>query len=173
MKWSLTALFFFMTLASSTAGVREIPSPAGPGAGEPFLSVDNKGCLLMSWLEPVALGSTAVRFARFDGKWSQPQTIVASQNFFINWADFPSIVGDAKGNLIAHWLQKSSSSTYAYDVRYAVSRDEGRTWNRSMLLNRDSRKVEHGFASFVPRPEGGFAAVWLDGRQMPENKEEG
>lgn len=175
MKSSLPGvLAFFVTLAVSAANVQEMPSPAGPGAGEPFLAADANGRLMMSWLEPVgSTGTFALRFARFDGQWSKPQTIVEGNDFFINWADFPSIVGDTKGNLVAHWLQKSGPSTYAYDVRYAVSRDGGRSWSRSMLLNRDARKVEHGFASFAARPEGGFAAVWLDGRQMPENTEEG
>lgn len=168
----VAALIFFATLAASAADVHEMSSPAGPGGAEPSVSTDHKGRLLMSWLEPTT-GGSALRFARFDGTWSKPQTIAEGGNFFVNWADFPSIVSDDKGALIAHWLQKSGPSTYAYDVRYAVSRDEGRTWSRSMLLNKDGKKVEHGFASFVPRRSGGFAAVWLDGRQMPENTEEG
>lgn len=128
----------------------------------------------MSWLEPVAgTNRVALRFARFEGRWSQPKTIAESADIFVNWADFPSITADGEGNLFAHWLQKSGKSTYAYDVRYAVSSNDGRTWSAPMLLNRDGKQTEHGFASIVPHKAGGFAAVWLDGRQMPENSEEG
>ena len=128
----------------------------------------------MSWLEPAGeTGRFALRFARYDGAWSKPRTIVEGSNFFVNWADFPSINADRQGNLIAHWLQKSGATTYAYDVRYAISWDGGQSWSRPMLLNRDGKMVEHGFASFVPHGASGFAAVWLDGRQMPETSEEG
>jgi|SRR5712692_5346970 len=169
-----TFLATTISISASPATVREIDSPTGPGAAESSLSVDHRGRLLLSWLEPAGdTGRFALRFARYDKRWSKPGMIVEASNFFVNWADFPSINGDRKGNLIAHWLQKSGSSTYAYDVRYAVSEDGGRTWSRAMLLNRDGKKVEHGFASFAGRESGGFAAVWLDGRQMPENSEEG
>ena len=128
----------------------------------------------MSWIEPGKDGDSAVRFARHDGKsWSAANTIFESRDLFLNWADFPSIVSSGRGELIAHWLQKSGKSTYAYDVRYAISRDGGSTWSKPMLLNRDGRLVEHGFASMVPGRNGGFAAVWLDGRQMIEGREEG
>ena len=174
MKRILVALVLFTTIDASIAAVQELPSPAGPGAAQPFLSADHRGRLLMSWMEPAgATGRFALRFARFDGQWSKPQTIVERADLFVNWADFPSIVGGSKGTLIAHWLQKSGSSTYAYDVRYTVSRDDGRTWSTPTLLNRDGKMVEHGFVSLVPLQDGGFAAVWLDGRQMPENSEEG
>jgi len=61
---------------------------------------------------------------------------------------------------------------YSYDVYFATSLDGGRTW-RTSLLNRDGKKNEHGFASLAPLPGGGIGAVWLDGREMVEGKEEG
>src|SRR5437762_3591448 len=41
------------------------------------------------------------------------------------------------------------------------------------LLNRDGKKNEHGFVTLAPLPHGGVGATWLDGRNMPEGKEEG
>ncbi|HYS52207.1 MAG TPA: sialidase family protein [Thermoanaerobaculia bacterium] len=158
----------------SAEPIVEIQSPAGAGAAEPFLFA-TKNALLMSWLEPIAKSNrVALRFARWSGrKWSEPRTIVESDDLFVNWADFPSIVEDAKGVLFAHWLQKSASSTYAYDVQMAISMDGGRTWSKPFALNRDGRKTEHGFASLAPLPRGGVGVTWLDGRNMPEGKEEG
>lgn len=155
--------------------IRDVASPAGPGAAESYLSTDPNGDILLSWLEPVsAAGRVALRFGRYHGnKWSAPITVFESSDLFVNWADFPSITSDRRGVLIAHWLQKTGKSTYAYDVRYAISRDSGMHWSQPMLLNRDGKLVEHGFVSIVPQPTSGFAAVWLDGRQMPEGKEEG
>lgn len=147
--------------------VEEIASPAGANAAEPFVSATRDG-LLMSWLEPVAKSDrTALRFARYrDGKWSQPRTIIERNDLFVNWADFPSIVEDTNGALFVHWLQKSGSATYAYDVRMAASADGGATWSDSFLLNRDGTPNEHGFATMAALPNGGVGVTWLDGRKM-------
>ncbi len=158
----LLALF---ALACAKQGVEALPSPAGPGAAEPFLFAARDGVIL-SWLEPVA-GSdrVALRFARNrEGQWSAPHTIVERNDLFVNWADFPSVVEDAKGTLFAHWLQKSGAGTYAYDVRMATSSDGGATWGESFVLNRDGTQSEHGFVSLAALPDGGVAATWLDGR---------
>lgn len=154
-------------LSVAKNAVEEITSPAGAGAAEPFLFA-TKDSLLLSWLEPVAgTDRSALRFARYrNGKWSQPRTITDRNDLFVNWADFPSIIEDGKGVLFAHWLQKSGSDTYAYDVRMAISSDGGATWGHPFLLNRDGKKAEHGFATLAPLPGGGVGATWLDGRNM-------
>jgi len=153
---------------SVTRGVvEEVAVPAGAGSAEPFLSASRSG-LLLSWLEPVA-GSdrVALRFASYaDGRWSATKSVVERNDLFVNWADFPSIVEDAKGTLFAHWLQKSGAGTYSYDVRMATSTDGGVTWGKPFLLNRDGTKTEHGFATLSVLPDGGVGATWLDGRKM-------
>ncbi|HXI11112.1 MAG TPA: exo-alpha-sialidase [Thermoanaerobaculia bacterium] len=151
----------------SRAVVEEIVVPATAGSAEPFLSTSRSG-LLLSWLEPVA-GSdrVALRFARYaNGQWSAAKSVVERNDLFVNWADFPSIVEDARGTLFAHWLQKSGGGTYSYDVRMATSADGGATWDKPFLLNRDGTKTEHGFATLAALPDGGVGATWLDGRKM-------
>lgn len=147
--------------------VQELPSPAGAGAAEPFLYA-TRDAVLLSWLEPVAgTDRTALRFSRYaNGQWSAPRTIVERNDLFVNWADFPSIVEDAKGTLFAHWLQKSGKGTYAYDVQMAASTDGGTTWGKPFLLNRDGKEAEHGFVTLAALPAGGVGATWLDGRKM-------
>lgn len=153
--------------AGQAAAIEELPSPAGAGAAEPFLYATRDGVLL-SWLEPVAgTDRTALRFARYaNGRWSAPRSIVERNDLFVNWADFPSIVEDAKGALFAHWLQKSGKGTYSYDVQMAASTDGGATWGKPFLLNRDGKEAEHGFVTLAALPEGGVGATWLDGRKM-------
>jgi len=167
---------FTLTQAALAASpsVADIAAPAAPGAGEPFLYA-LRDRLVLSWLEPTPNAKeTALRFATYRaGKWSEPRTVVQRSDFFVNWADFPSIVEDANGTLFAHWLQKSGNSVYAYDVRLAISKDGGRTWSAPLLLNRDGKKGEHGFVTLAPLPHGGVGATWLDGRNMVEGKEEG
>ena len=175
MHRALVVVVLLVAVESPAQPIREVAAPAAPGAAESFLSTDRDGDVLFSWLEPAtAPGRFALRFARHHGDtWSAATTIFESSDFFVNWADFPSITSDRNGALIVHWLQKSGTSTYAYDVRYSLSRDRGAHWSSPMLLNRDGKLVEHGFVSIVAQPTSGFAAVWLDGREMSEGKEEG
>ena len=159
--------------APSEIKMEEIAVPAGAGAAEPFLSSAGDGVLL-SWLEPVAgTDKVALRVARYRGRqWTDPRTVLERNDLFVNWADFPSVIEDASGALFAHWLQKSGSGTYAYDVRMSVSRDDGGTWSKPFLLNRDGTKTEHGFASLAALPKGGVGATWLDGRKMKPGEHE-
>jgi hypothetical protein len=153
--------------SADVRAVDALPSPAGAGAAEPFLFATKNGVLL-SWLEPApGTDRVALRFATFDGvRWSPPRTIVERNDLFVNWADFPSVVEDAKGALFAHWLQKSGKGTYSYDVMMASSTDGGATWGSPFLLNRDGKQAEHGFVTLAALPDGGVGATWLDGRNM-------
>jgi hypothetical protein len=98
---------------------------------------------------------------------------VQRDSLFVNASDFPSIVEDDQGILFAHWLQKRGSDSHAYDAWISTSSDGGKTWRSPFLLNRDSTDNEHGFVSLAPRPGGGVAAAWLDGRNMTAGREEG
>lgn len=144
--------------------VTPLESPAGPGSAEPFLHTMRDGSVLMSWLEA---GDTAhsLRFARWDGMtWDEPRTIVSSSSFFVNWADFPSIIDLSDGRLAAHWLGRSGPGTYAYDVLVAFSDDGGQTWSEPVRPHNDGTETEHGFVTLF-ESDGQPAAVWLDGRK--------
>ena len=172
----MRVLVFILLMVSAPlqAQVTMIDPPAPAGTAEPFLFSTSDG-ILLSWLESVA-GSdrVALRFARLaNDRWSAAQTIVERNDLFVNWADFPSVVQDENGRLFAHWMQKTSGATYAYDVLLAISRDGGRTWSAPVALNRDGTKAEHGFVSLAPMRGGGISAAWLDGRNMTPGKEEG
>ncbi len=131
----------------------------------------------MSWLEKTAEGHR-LRYSRWDGaRFSAPATVRASDRFFANWADFPSILpfgafGDER--LAAHWLEKSAAGTYEYDVLISISNDGGKTWSPGEKPHRDGTLSEHGFVSLVPEGKG-FRVAWLDGRNFkmdaPENED--
>jgi hypothetical protein len=145
--------------------VASITTPAGPASAQPQLSTSSRGVLL-SWIE--RNGSTAtLKFSELaGGRWSDARTIASGDNWFVNWADVPSAMRLPNGTLVAHWLQKSAASTYAYDVRLSYSTDDGRTWSASFLPHHDGTPTEHGFASLFAMPRGGLGLIWLDGRAM-------
>jgi hypothetical protein len=145
--------------------VETLASPAAAGSAQPQLSVSSRGVLL-SWIETAGSQAT-LRFAeRTATGWSPARTAASGTDWFVNWADVPSVVRLADGTLAAHWLQKSASSTYAYDVRMSHSRDDGKTWSPSVTPHDDGTQTEHGFASLFQMPGSGLGAVWLDGRNM-------
>ena len=152
-------------MAPVAAAIDSIASPAAPGSAEPNLAVAPDGRVYMSWLEPAGSGH-ALRFAILNGrKWSAARTIRAGSDFFVNWADFPSIKVLDKGRLAAHWLQRNGSGTYAYGVRISQSSDGGKTWGTPVTPHRDSSQTEHGFVAMW-REKDKLGAVWLDGRKF-------
>ncbi|MCC7195435.1 MAG: exo-alpha-sialidase [Gemmatimonadaceae bacterium] len=145
--------------------IQPLPSPAGPGAGESHLAVGGDGRIYLSWLEPSADSQVVLRFSALDGdKWSEPRDIHVARDFFINWADFPSLAVARDGRMAAHWLQRfKAPSSYTYDVRVAVSSDGGNSWGEPAPPHVDRSVSEKGFVTLWAEGDG-FAAVWLDGR---------
>ena len=145
--------------------INQIQTPAPAGSAQPQLTVSDRGVLL-SWIE--RSGDTAtLRFAeRTRDGWGEARTVASGSDWFVNWADVPSVIRLADDSLYAHWLQKSGPDTYAYDVRLARSTDDGKTWTPSFTPHHDGTKTEHGFASLFQMPGAGLGLVWLDGRAM-------
>ncbi|MGQ0701578.1 MAG: sialidase family protein [Gemmatimonadales bacterium] len=137
-----------------------------PGSGKPFLAPTHAGGLLLTWFEPRDSGRFALRIAeRRGGRWSSAITVAERDNFFVNWADFPSVVETSDGRWVVHWLEKTAAKTYAYHVRVSTSADRGRTWTAPATPHRDRSETEHGFVAMLPRSDGGADLLWLDGRQ--------
>lgn len=165
----INCLPLVLTLILTAIGRAEeperLPCPAMPGSAEPNLVVGADGKLYLSWVES-AKPRAALRFTTWNGaSWSESKTIASGDDWFVNWADFPSMAALADGTLAAHWLQKSSSGKYSYDVMISVSRDDGNTWSKPARPHKDGTPSEHGFASLVPAGDC-FGVFWLDGRAM-------
>jgi hypothetical protein len=167
---SLLVLLWLLP-ALALAQVREMVSPAGAGSGQPNLTVSSSGQVYLSWIERLGEGKFSFRFSvreadkESDG-WSSPRVIAEGSNWFVNWADFPSMVALPDGSLAAHWLVKSGPGTFDYDVTISRSFDGGKTWGKPFVAHRDGIKTEHGFVSLFAAKDGQLAAVWLDGREM-------
>lgn len=145
--------------------VETVNSPAAAGSAQPQMSLSPRGVLL-SWIERSGQQAT-LKFSERNGhRWSEPRTVASGSDWFVNWADVPSVMRLSNGTLVGHWLQKSGAGTYAYDVRLSYSKDDGKTWSASFVPHQDGTKTEHGFASLFQVPGGGLGAVWLDGRAM-------
>jgi hypothetical protein len=163
----VAALMLLAPLGSPATPALESPrtlkSPTAAEAAEPYLVAAPDGHIYLSWVQREATGHS-LRYARCENDgWSDGVVIAQGDNWFVNWADFPSIVFFANGAMAAHWLQKSGEGTYAYDVRVSRSQD-GRGWRPGVVPHTDGTQTEHGFVSMLPWKDGNVLMVWLDGR---------
>jgi hypothetical protein len=138
--------------------------PAGTGARYPNLAAGPAGEVVAGWLEPRGDGY-ALRFADWrQGRWQPARTVASGSNWFINWADFPSVVPLGGDRLAAHWLEQTAGGIYSYDVRVSLSGDGGRSWSGPFSPHDDGTPTEHGFVSLYGW-DGRSWAAWLDGRR--------
>jgi BNR repeat-like domain len=173
MKLQSFLLLFVLFCVPLAAQVRELPSPASASSGQPNLTVAANGRVYLSWMDRLDGGRVALRFATKEASgWSAPRTIAEGANWFVNWADFPSLAALPDGSLAAHWLAKSGAGTYAYDVNITRSFDDGKTWSQPFIPHRDGTQTEHGFVSMLPSSKDSFTAIWLDGREMAGKSED-
>ncbi|MCH7782802.1 exo-alpha-sialidase, partial [candidate division KSB1 bacterium] len=150
------------TLAQTV--VTEIPNPAGENTEEANLYADDNGNVYLTWIKKGEKRVSSLMFSKFeDGDWSSARKIAEGNDWFVNWADFPSLISTPDGKFAAHWLAKSDVGTYAYDVNIARSLDGGKSWSEPLLPHSDGTPTEHGFVSMLPWDDESFFAMWLDG----------
>jgi hypothetical protein len=152
--------------------VMVLTSPAASNSAQPQLSALGDRVVL-SWVERSGESATLRFSERTDTGWTEARTVATGTDWFVNWADVPSVIPLQHESMAAHWLQTSAASDDAYDVRLAFSRDRGRTWSASVTPHHDGTHTEHGFASLFPMPGQGLGVVWLDGRQIKEDAPDG
>jgi hypothetical protein len=159
--------------ACSDATSLELPDavtvtvPAAAGAALPHVHGSAHG-LILSWVQPADSGHVLL-FSRWtNDSLSPPLPVAQGDDWFVNWADFPSVIALGERELAAHWLQRSGPGTYAYDVMISRSTDAGATWSPGVRPHTDDTRTEHGFVSLFPIGDA-LGAVWLDGRLFSED----
>jgi hypothetical protein len=151
-----------------------LATPAPPGSAEPNLSLGPGGQVFLSWIELAADSGHQLKFAALRGDRFGPARVIATGakgDWFVNWADFPSLIALSNNQLVAHWLERSGMGRYAYGVRVARSSDGGITWSRPAIPHRDASDSEHGFVSLF-RVGNEVGIAWLDGRKHAAAKSE-
>ena len=156
---SAAAVFQIQPLAFEIAGNSAQPSVA-PDA--------KRGEFVLSWQTKDADGCSALKLASLKPSAKLGQVRQAGQgcNWFVNWADFPSVAIADNGDWLTHWLQKSTDAPYAYDIKMTRSMDQGLSWQTPFSPHSDATPTEHGFVSMAPIGGDQVLAVWLDGRSM-------
>ncbi len=145
-----------------------LPAPVLTEGQLPYLITGADGKLYMSWIENNG-DTTTFKYAFWLGdQWSEPDEIARGQHWFVNWADYPMISISAKTHMLAHYLAKSASGTYSYDVN-VVAKRQGLDWSPSFVPHQDHTPTEHGFVTMLPLSDTTFQLAWLDGRNTISN----
>jgi len=103
-------IFLFVNFSSSNEDktgiiVQEIKSPAGSESSLPNLFASDNGTLYLSWVEKREKNKHALFYSIIKNEsWTLPVIIAEGNNWFINWADFPSLTTFADGTIAAHFL---------------------------------------------------------------------
>ncbi|HYC71208.1 MAG TPA: sialidase family protein [Opitutaceae bacterium] len=175
-------LRLFLALAAVIAGMlphgtassaANPPSPAGPGSLAPSLATAPDGSALLSWLEPAGADRWALKLSRLDAAartWSAPVEIARGSDWFVNWADCPTVAPLSESHLMAVWFIENPASGAAhghhgagYHAVYSLSDDGGASWTPPQAMTGESRSTE--FTAVLPLGENSRAlAAWLDGR---------
>ena len=150
--------------AAPRAEARALTPPAQPDSMAPRLSASPSGTIVLSWLEPDG-EAHALRYSELTPSgWSAPATVASGGDWFVNYADMPSVVPVSDTLWAAHWLENRTEFGYAYDIHVALSTDRGKTWSRSVVPHDDDTDTQHGFVSMYSDGDG-VGLVWLDGRK--------
>jgi hypothetical protein len=171
------ALLFIPFVLLSCSEERQQPSyeftisnPADSGSQYPNLYRDSSGTITMSWILNIEEDLNTIQYSTYnqDGWTMAPQTVNISNDYFVNWADFPSVVSVDGEAVAAHWLQKIEGGPYAYNVNVLFPTGQARRWTDPITPHRDETATEHGFVSMEPLSEDRVLAVWLDGRHTAD-----
>lgn len=136
-----------------------------PGQAQGSVLATDQGFVL-SWIDREN-NEAALRFAELDaaGAVQRRGDITRGSGWFVNWADFPSLVMADNGDWLSFVLVKSDpAKPYAYDIHTTRSTDAGASWSAPAVLHDDGTTTEHGFVSLLPDGDDRVLAVWLDGR---------
>jgi hypothetical protein len=165
-----------------------IDNPSSLNSTFPRLFTDNTGTVHMSWIHKIN-EVAELRIATLtppsnpdytDGlEWSSYTSVAKSDDWFVNWADFPSVIGLNGAPVAAHWLDKVPGSPYSYHVTIQPIPDKFQSQitdpsngqngqvefeHAAFVPHTDNTNTEHGFVSMQPMDSSTFYAIWLDGR---------
>jgi hypothetical protein len=100
-----------------------------------------------------------MRFAVLgEADWRLLGTVSEGPNWFVNWADYPTLLPLREGVFAAHWLERKSSSKYSYGVKLALSVAGGSSWKTVFAPEVEQEGQYTGFVSLVALSKGLGAA---------------
>ena len=136
----------------------------------PFLTKDNKGNLVLSWIRKID-SSTAVycyAVSKDAGKtFGKTIVIPGSENIHPHGENMPKIIFKPSGEIIAAWASGNANPKNPYSdlVYYSQSFDNGNSWTKAEKLVKDTAGYDQRYFDLALLPNGEAAISWLDNRK--------
>jgi len=135
----------------------------------PYLTKDNKGQTVLSWVRMINDTTTAFCFATNSdgGNFSLPVVIPNSGNVQPHGENLPKIIFKPSGEIIALWGARHATpkNKYAGSIFYTQSFNHGKTWTDPKLLVNDTASFDQRYYDVALLSDGEVGIIWLDNRK--------
>lgn len=140
------------------------------GGSCPFLTSDNNGNLVLSWIRKINDSTYKYCYAISDDKgksFRKAIEIPGSGNIHPHGENLPKIIFKPDGEIIAAWASANPNAKNAYSdiVYYARSTDGGSTWSDAAKLVTDTAGYDQRYFDMALLPNGNVGIIWLDNRK--------
>jgi hypothetical protein len=139
----------------------------------PYLTRDNKGNTVLSWVRMVNDSTATFCYATKKGtSFSDPIVIPKSGNLQPHGENLPKIIFKPSGEIIALWGARNPNPKNKYSglVYYTQSFDDGKSWSAPRSLVDDTASFDQRYYDVALFPDGEVGIIWLDNRKTT-NKE--
>src|SRR5690606_25984282 len=101
-----------------------------------------------------------------------PVEIAPSRGVYPHGENLPKLLFKPGGEVIAVWGGRSNDprNKYAGVLRYARSRDGGRTWGAARPLVTDTASYDQRYFDLALLPNGEAGIIWLDNRKQDQRE---
>ncbi len=141
----------------------------------PFLTKDENGNLVVSWIRKVDSTKSVFCYATSSDKgatFGKTIEIPGSENVHPHGENMPKIIFKSSGEIIAVWGagNPNPKNPYSGIVYYAQSFDHGKTWSKANNLVQDTTGFDQRYFDVSLLPNGEAAIVWLDNRKKTDKE---
>lgn len=168
MKYFLIITLFIVACNNdNNNGTTELKADNLPGEC-PYLTTDNKGVPVLSWVRTNADSTTTFCYTRLENGQPGPiVTIPHSGQIQPHGENLPKIIFKSSGEVIALWGTRSNDgrNKYAGLVSYVQSFDNGKTWTEPKPLVSDTAGYDQRYYDVALLPSGEAGIIWLDNRK--------
>ncbi|HET7899508.1 MAG TPA: sialidase family protein, partial [Flavisolibacter sp.] len=138
----------------------------------PYLTKDNKGNAVLSWVRMINDSTTAFCYATStDGKaFAAPAIVPNSSRIQPHGENLPKIIFKPSGEIIALWGAGNPNPRNKYSglVFYTQSFDKGNTWTKPTSLVKDTASFDQRYYDVALLPNGEVGIIWLDNRKTTQ-----
>lgn len=166
---SATFCSCFSSEKKTALTVSEAVQIDGSQASCPFVTTDENGNIVLSWIRSVDSSSEyCYAISNDEGKTFGPAvTVAGSDNIHPHGENMPKIIFKPDGEIIAAWASANANPKNAYSdlIYYTQSFDHGKTWTQRQRLVKDTAGYDQRYFDLALLPGGEAAIIWLDNRK--------